>query len=286
MDDRSETASARLRSLPARADANWATKLPDGIPRLESHLVVIENPIMALQKLIQQTEEVADNPAQKGSTIAVRPDLGPSGALFTGTRAVLGGLFTTILVLYFLLVAGDIFLRRVVEILPTFSNKRQAVDISQQVEEDISAYLVTITAMNAAVGVATAVAMYLCGLGDPLLWGAVAFLLNFIPILGAVCGVCIFVLVGMLSFESLWWALLPPALYLGIHLVEGETLTPMLLARRFTLNPVLIILSLVFWFWMWGALGAILAVPMLAILKIISDRLRPLKALGHFLEGE
>jgi hypothetical protein len=80
----------------------------------------------------------------------------------------------------------------------------------------------------------------------------------------------------MLSFESLWWALLPAVLYFGIHLVEGERLTPMLLARRFTLNPVLIIPSLVFWFWMWGVLGAILAVPMLAILKIISDRLRPL----------
>jgi predicted PurR-regulated permease PerM len=90
----------------------------------------------------------------------------------------------------------------------------------------------------------------------------------------------------MLSFENLWWALLPPVLYFSIHLVEGERLTPMLLARRFTLNPVLIILSLVFWFWMWGVLGAILAVPMLAIVKIISDRLRPLKALGHFLEGE
>jgi predicted PurR-regulated permease PerM len=195
-------------------------------------------------------------------------------------------LFTTVLVLYFLLVAGNIFLRRMVEILPTFGNKRQAVDISQQIQEDISAYLVTITAMNAAVGVTTAVAMYLCGLGDPLLWGTTAFLLNYIPILGPLFGVCIFVLVGMLSFESVWWALLPPALYFGIHLVEGESLTPMLLARRFTLNPVLIILSLVFWFWMWGMLGAILAVPMLAILKIISDRLRPLKALGHFLEGE
>ena len=91
-------------------------------------------------------------------------------------------------------------------------------------------------------------------------------------------------LVGMLSFESLWWALLPAALYFGIHLVEGESLTPMLLARPFTLNPVLIILSLVFWSWMWGVLGAILAVPMLAILKIVCDRL-PLKALGHFLEG-
>jgi predicted PurR-regulated permease PerM len=270
-------------SVPA---ATWAERLPEGIPRLEAHLQVMKGPIQALQKVIQQAEQVADAPPSRGSIVSVRRDLGITGALFAGTRSVLDGLFTTVLVLYFLLVAGNIFLRRIVEILPTFSNKRQAVDISQQIQEDISAYLLTITAMNAAVGVTTAVAMYLCGLGDPLLWGTTAFLLNYIPILGPLFGVCIFVLVGMLSFESLWWALLPPALYFGIHLVEGESLTPMLLARRFTLNPVLIILSLVFWFWMWGMLGAILAVPMLAILKIISDRLRPLKALGHFLEGE
>jgi predicted PurR-regulated permease PerM len=270
-------------SVPA---ATWAERLPEGIPRLEAHLEVIKGPIQALQKIIQQAEQAADAPPGHGSIVSVRRDLGITGALFAGTRSVLDGLFTTVLVLYFLLVAGNIFLRRIVEILPTFSNKRQAVDISQQIQEDISAYLVTITAMNAAVGVTTAVAMYLCGLGDPLLWGTTAFLLNYIPIIGPLFGVCIFVLVGLLSFESLWWALLPPAIYLGIHLVEGETLTPMLLARRFTLNPVLIILSLVFWFWMWGVPGAILAVPMLAILKIISDRLRPLKALGHFLEGE
>jgi predicted PurR-regulated permease PerM len=265
--------------------ATWAERLPEGIPRLQAHLQVIRVPIEALQKVIQQAEQVADAPPGQGSIVSVRRDLGLTGALFAGTRSVLDGLFTTVLVLYFLLVAGDIFLRRIVEILPTFGDKRQAVDISQQIQEDISGYLVTITAMNAAVGVTTAAAMYLCGLGDPLLWGTTAFLLNYIPILGPLFGVGIFVLVGMLSFESLWWALLPPALYLGIHLVEGETVTPMLLARRFTLNPVLIILSLVFWFWMWGVLGAILAVPMLAILKIICDRLRPLKALGHFLEG-
>lgn len=270
-------------SVPA---TTWAERLPEGIPRLEAHLRVISAPIQALQKVIQQAEQAADAPLAGRSIVSVRRDLGITGVLFAGTRSVLDGLFTTVLVLYFLLVAGNIFLRRIVEILPTFGNKRQAVDISQQIQEDISAYLLTITAMNAAVGVATAAAMYLCGLGDPLLWGTTAFLLNFIPILGPLFGVCIFVLVGMLSFESLWWALLPPVLYFGIHLVEGETLTPMLLARRFTLNPVLIILSLVFWFWMWGVLGAILAVPMLAILKIVCDRLRPLKALGHFLEGE
>jgi predicted PurR-regulated permease PerM len=269
-------------SVPA---ATWAERLPEGIPRLEAHLVVLKGPIQALQTVIEQAERVADAPGQEGSIVAVRRDLGLSGALFAGTRAVLDGLFTTVLVLFFLLVSGDIFLRRIVEILPKFSDKRQAVDISQQIEEDISAYLVTITAMNAAVGVATAATMYLCGLGDPLLWGATAFLLNYVPVLGPLFGTGIFLLAGMLSFDSLWWALLPPALYLGIHLVEGETLTPMLLARRFTLNPVLVILSLVFWFWMWGVPGAILAVPMLAILKIVCDRVRPLKALGHFLEG-
>jgi predicted PurR-regulated permease PerM len=265
-------------SVPA---ATWAEKLPEGIPRLETHLVVLKRPIEALQKV----EHVADAPGKKDSTVSVRRDLGLTGVLFAGTRAVLDGLFTTVLVLYFLLVAGEIFLRRLVEVLPNFSDKRQAVDISQQIEADISAYLLTITVMNAAVGIATGVAMYLCGLGDPLLWGAAAFLLNYVPILGPLFGTVIFLLAGMLSFDSLWWALFPPAIYFGIHLVEGETLTPMLLARRFTLNPVLVILSLVFWFWMWGVPGAILAVPMLAILKIVSDRVRPLKALGRVLEG-
>lgn len=265
--------------------ATWAERLPEGIPRLEAHLASLQGPIQALQQVIQQAEQVADAPGQKGSIIAIRRDLGLTDVLVSGTRAVLDGLFTTILVLYFLLVSGDVFLRRIVEILPKFGDKRQAVDISQQIEADISAYLLTITALNALVGVATAAAMYLCGLGDPLLWGVAVFLLNYVPILGPLFGTVIFFLAGMLTFDSLWGALLPSALYFGIHLLEGETLTPMLLARRFTLNPVLVILSLVFWFWMWGVPGAILAVPMLAILKIVCDRVRSLRALGHLLEG-
>ena len=269
-------------SVPA---ATWAEKLPEGIPRLEAHMVVLKRPIEMLQKVIQQAEHVGDAPGKKDLTVSVRRDLGLTGVLFAGMRAVLDGLFTTVLVLYFLLVAGEIFLRRIVEVLPNFADKRQAVDISQQIEADISAYLLTITAMNAAVGVATGAAMYLSGVGDPLLWGATAFLLNYVPILGPLFGTAIFVLAGMLSFDGFWLALLPAALYFGIHLIEGETLTPMLLARRFTLNPVLVILSLVFWFWMWGVPGAILAVPMLAILKIVSDRVRPLKALGHVIAG-
>src|SRR6185503_9098645 len=133
-----------------------------------------------------------------------------------------------------------------------FSSKRQVVEISQQIESDISAYLVTITVMNAAVGITMGLVMWFTGVGDPILWGTVSFLLNYVPILGTALGVAIFLLAGLLSFDTLWAALLPAGLYLAIHLIEGETVTPMLLARRFTLNPVLVVISLIFWFWMWG----------------------------------
>src|SRR4029078_3156066 len=112
------------------------------------------------------------------------------------------------------------------------------------------------------VGIATAMVMWLTGIGDPILWGAVAFLLNFVPILGLILGVVIFLLAGLLTNDTIWQELLPAGLYLGIHLIEGQLITPVLLAKRFILNPVLVIISLVFWFWMWDAPGAILSVPM------------------------
>ena len=151
-------------SVPA---AIWAEKLPEGLPRLEAHMVILKRPIEVLRSVIQQAEHVADAPGNKDTTVSVRRDLGLTGMLFAGTRAVLDGLFTTVLVLYFLLVSGEIFLRRIVEVLPNFGDKRQAVDISQQIEADISAYLLTITAMNAAVGAATAIAMHLVGSETP-----------------------------------------------------------------------------------------------------------------------
>jgi len=266
----------------------WAAKLPEGIPRLEERLSFMRAPIDSLRRFWLKVEDVGGTgPSSNAAAPAVAPPAGSTflTKLFTGTRNFTSGFFTTVLFLFFLLVSGDIFLHRLVEILPRFSSKRQVVDISQQIERDVSAYLVTITIMNAAVGIAVALVMWLTGMGDPIFWGTVAFLLNFVPILGPVLGVAIFLLAGMLSVAPLWQALLPAGLYLGIHLIEGETVTPMLLARRFTLNPVLVIISLVFWFWMWGVPGAILSVPMLAITKIICDRLQPLAAFGHFLEG-
>jgi predicted PurR-regulated permease PerM len=277
-------ALAGLGTILSGPAAHWAQKLPEGIPKLQERLSFFSKPITAFQKFVSHAETLAQGAGAAPMPVAVE-GTGLSQRLLNGTRSVVGGILETVLVLFFLLLSGDTFLRRLVEVLPSFKNKRQAVEISQQIESDISAYLTTITIMNVAVGIATGMVAAFCGLGDPVLWGTVAFLLNYVPILGPTIGVVIFLLVGLISIDTLWGAFLPAGLYLGIHMIEGETVTPMLLARRFTINPVLVIISLVFWYWMWGVPGAILSTPMLAITKIICDRVKSLTAFGHFIEG-
>ena len=263
---------------------NWAAKLPEGVPKLQERLSFLSKPITGLQRFINRAEGLASGEDAKALPVKVE-GTGLSERLFAGTRYFVSGLLETVLVLFFLLISGETFLRRLVEVLPRFKNKRQAVDIANQIESDIAGYLMTITIMNVSVGVATGIAVAVAGLDDPLLWGTVAFLLNYVPILGPMIGVVLFLMAGLLSIETLWIAFLPAAAYLAIHLIEGETITPLLLARRFTINPVLVIVSLVFWYWMWGVPGAVLATPMLAVTKIICDRIQSLNAFGHFIEG-
>jgi predicted PurR-regulated permease PerM len=182
--------------------AGWAQKLPTGIPKLQERLSFLSRPIAAVQKFADQAQGLTQAGEAKPVPVAVQ-GAGLSERLLSGTRAFASGLLETVLVLFFLLVSGDTFLRRLVEILPRFKNKRQAVDISQQIESDVSAYLFTITIMNLAVGVAIGTVMSFCGVGDPVLWGTVAFLLNYIPILGPMIGVVVFLLAGLLSIDSL-----------------------------------------------------------------------------------
>jgi predicted PurR-regulated permease PerM len=270
-------------SVLAGPAADWAGKLPDAIPKLRDSLGFLHEPIEAGQRMMKQIPGLGSEAgAASPQAPAVKNLL---GAVLSGSASVTSSLFTTLLILFFMLVSGETFLRRMVEILPRFKDKRQAVELSQHIERDVSAYLLTVTCINALVGAATGCVMWLCGVANPVLWGAVAFVLNFVPILGAMVGMAVFLMASVVSLGVSWWALLPVGLYFVIHVIEGEFATPMLLARRFTINPVAVILALIFWYWMWGVAGAILAVPLLAITKIICDDLRPLRALGHLLEG-
>jgi predicted PurR-regulated permease PerM len=269
-------------SLPA---TRWIARAPESLPILKERLAVLREPLDFLQQSLKELESVTSAGPQDGAaqTVTVKQDSGLPSMLASGTATVLSRFFTTMIVLFFLLASGDRLLRGFVEVLPHFSDKRQAIEIASEIQENITGYLLTITMMNAIVGVVTGVAMWACGLGTPLLWGATAFLLNYVPILGPMAGIVIFFVTGVLSFGSPWYALLPAGLYLLIHVAEGETITPMLLARRFTLNPVLVIVSLFFWHTIWGIPGALLAVPILAMVKIVADRIEPLKPIGHII---
>jgi predicted PurR-regulated permease PerM len=268
-------------SVPA---ANWAHELPDEFPKLKQRINSMRAPMKPIQNVIEGAQDLAGPKDPRTMTVTMQ-GASLSDRLLQHTRHFVSALFETLLVLFFMLVSGDTFLRRLVEVLPRFKDKKQAVNISNQIQADISAYLTTITLMNAGVGVVTAVIMQVCGVEDAALWGIAAFLLNFIPIVGPIIALGLFIVVGLTLNSDISMALLPAGLYLGIHLIEGEIVTPMVLARRFTLNPVLVILGVIFWYWMWGVPGAILSTPMLAITKIICDHIQSLRGLGHFIEG-
>nr|WP_225737482.1 AI-2E family transporter [Dyella acidiphila] len=274
---------AGLGDLLSSPAAHWAQRLPEGLPRLQERVRLISHPINALINLLKHAKSVVVGGGPSGPPVE---DTDMQQLLLSTAHDLVSGFVWTMLMLFFLLIAGDTFLRRLVEVMPTFGDKRQVIDISLQVECDISVYLTTITIMNVLVGIITGLGMWWLGLSDPLLWGVVAFMLNYVPIFGPISGMGMFLGVGMLSLDPLWKAFLPMVLYLGIHVVEADIVTPVLLARSFTLNPVLVMASLLFWDWLWGIPGAVLAVPLLAIFKIICDRVEPLAALGHFLEGE
>ena len=281
-------------SVPA---SGWIGKAPESLPALQQKLSFLNGPIRAvengakkLQGLMDQTSGTA---APKGvpRVIAVQQSSGTSGltsvgsSILIGTRAFLGQLFSMLLMLFFLLYEGDSLLRRFVEIMPTWNDKRRTVQIASEIERNVSLYLATITVMNLLVGALNFLQCWLLGLPNPLLWGVVAFLLNYIPIIGPFTGIVVYFVVGVFVFPSVLHALLPPAIYFGIHLMEGETITPLLLAKRFTLNPVLVMASLLFWDWLWGIPGAFLSVPLLAVFKIVCDHVDSLTAIGHIVGG-
>jgi len=300
-------------SVPA---AGWIARAPQSLPTLQQKLSFLRRPIemfengmQQMQKLMQDsgsaqeehTHGIADFtvPSLTGilppaaapappppQTVTLNQNAGVGLSVLAGTRSFLGEAMTLLVVLFFLLADGDALLRRFVEILPGLPEKKRAVQIATEVEHNISGYLATITMMNLFVGIANGISIWAFGLPDPLLWGVVAFLLNYIPILGALTGMVIFFFVGMFTFTSVLWALAPSGVYLLIHILEGETITPMLLARRFTLNPLLVIAALMFWDWLWGVAGALLAVPLLAVFKILCDNIEALTPIGHILGAE
>jgi len=203
--------------------------------------------------------------------VEVKDSRGTSSILnWTGT--FLAGVGETLVLLYLLLASGDLFLQKLVHVMPTLRDKKSAVEISHEIQQNISNYLFSVTLINIGLGLVVSGGLYFMGVPNAAMWGILVAVLNFVPYFGAVAGVILLASVGLLTFDTLWTGLLPPAWYLLLHTLEANLITPVLLGRRFTLNPVGIFVSLIFWMWLWGVPGALLSVPILVSIKVVCDR--------------
>jgi predicted PurR-regulated permease PerM len=185
--------------------------------------------------------------------------------------------------LYFLLAAGDLFLQKLIKVLPLLRDKKKAVAIARETEASISTYLVTVTLVNLGLGLSVAAVMYLLKMPNPVLWGALAALAEFVPYLGATALIALLTLAGLVTFEQVGHALLIPTSYLAVNILQSQFVAPLILGRRLTLNPVAIFVGLVFWWWIWGVPGAFIAVPLIATFKIFCDHIEALAPIGEFL---
>jgi predicted PurR-regulated permease PerM len=264
---------------PARS---WMARAPESVHKVQERLRNVRGPIQQVTKTAEEVEAATDLGKKDAQEVVVR---GPSMSqrLFGTTQDFLVGAFETLVLLYFLLAVGDLFLQKLVTVLPQLKDKKKAVTIARETEASISTYLFTVSLVNIGLGLIVAVVMLIVGMPNPLLWGALAGFAEFVPYLGAGTMLVMLSLAGFLTFPDLSHALLVPGGYLAVNLIQANFVSPLVLGRRLTLNPVAILVNLVFWWWLWGVGGAFVAVPLLATFKIFCDHIESLAPIGEFL---
>jgi len=257
---------------------NWINEAPQVVRNLEYKLAPITQKLGGATREIEQIGETND----AAPTMRVTEgSLAATVVEYVSNFAA--GAVVTIILVYFLLAMGR---RTVIQVARAQDpeSRRVYADIIASVQTEIAIYLQTITAINIGLGIATAAAMWATDMPSPALWGVVAGVLNFMPYLGPVITVGILSVVALLTFDTLWAIAMPPLVFLLLTTLEGQLLTPMIVGRRLTLNPLVVFLSVVAWGWLWGVAGALLAVPLVAVFKIVLDRTGSLKLLRSAME--
>jgi predicted PurR-regulated permease PerM len=264
----------------------WIQKAPQSLSGVRAKLQRIMRPVEGVQETTKEIEKMTTlGNEEKATAVEIKkPGLGE--VVLSGAKNVLLAGGVTLVLLYFLLASGDMFLLKLVKILPTLENKKLAVEIYRQIEKDVSTYLSVVTLINIGFGCLIGLAMYLLSMPNPLLWGVMAAVLAYIPYLGALVGIVTVTIVAILTFDDIYRIIMVPIVYFVLDNIQGNLAMPMVLGRRLALNPVVIFIWLIFCGWIWGITGALLAVPLLAIIKIMSDQVEQLAPIGEFLGSE
>jgi predicted PurR-regulated permease PerM len=262
--------------------AGWLEKAPYSLRQIEQKILPLKRPMEKVAQASGEIEKLTTSPEPQAQTVIVKRNA-LAEAFLTQTPEFIASGVVMLILLYFLLAYDGVFLAKLIKVSPRLTDKKRAVSIVREIESQISRYLMTITAINIGLGTAVGLAVHFLGMRNPIMWGVFVALLNFVPYLGALTGIICMTLGAVLSFDSLGYAMVIPASYLVLATLEGNFVTPWVLGRSLTLNPVVILLALAFWGWMWGISGMILAVPILATFKIFCDHIEPMAPIGEFM---
>ncbi len=271
-------------SFLAAPAAGWLEKAPYSLHELQQKLLPFKKPMEKVAQASGAIENLTTTESERNKPPAVEvKEHSLTNRLMVQTPEMLVSALTMLILLYFLLAYDEVFLTKLIKLMPTLSDKKRAVSIAHEIEAQVSRYLFTVTLINVGLGIAVGTAVGFLGLPNPIMWGAMVAVLNFIPYLGALTGIICMTLGAVLSFDSMSYAMLFPLTYFIIATLEGNFITPFVMGRSLTLNPVLVLLSLTFWGWMWGITGIILAVPILAAFKIFCSHIEPMEPLAEFM---
>lgn len=264
----------------------WIRQVPREMKQITPKLRDLTKPMLDANKAAQNIARAAGGESTSKPVQVIRTELNEPYKVLTATPRRVASVLAVILLTFFFMVYGQSLQRNALALLPTRQQKKLTVDILTSIEREISRYVLTITLINLGLGLALAGSLYWLGvpLQEALLWGTMAAILNFAPYVGPLIGIFIMLLMGFVAFDELLPSLLPASLYLVLHTLEGQLITPIILGRSMRLSPLVLILALMLFGWLWGIIGLLLAVPMLVCIKLVLARIDGLGGWARLLE--
>ena len=263
---------------------DWINRAPMIGNEIEAKLGELRWATDGMREAAEQVEEITSATADPQVQRVVIEEGGPFAVALTLPQVGAQLVFTLVL-LFFLLASGDMFYEKIVHVLPTFKDKRTAIRIAHDIEKKLSHYLSTITVINAGLGVAIGTAMWILEMPNPILLGVLAFLLNYIPYLGAIGGAALTLVVGIVSLPELNHALTAAAVYFSLTSIEGQLITPYFVGRRLRLNTVVVFISVTLMAWLWSVVGMLVATPLLVVVRTFCEHIPRLEPFGDFLSA-
>ena len=254
--------------------------------RLQSKLAAFKDSADTIGSVSEEVDSALSSETEDDSVTQVT--IKQPGLISSATSTFMSGLTSlavAMLMALFMLASGDMFYKKLVSVMPVLSEKKQALKIVYDVEDNVSRYLFTITLINITLGVVIGSALFAYGMPNAILWGVIATIMNFLPFIGALVGASLLACVSLGYYDGLWPSLIPPAIYLFCTTLEGNFLTPLIVGRRLKMNVVAVFLTVAIWGWLWGVAGALMAVPLLVTFKVLCEHVDSLSLWSEFLSG-